>query len=222
MATTGGTLIDEWWVTNTGNLAEHVRWPYTSLNNQKNISKQVMKFERVLGIYWSKGFLCNGYLAPYHTPPLEFFKEIRGYFNFFYNVLATRFELFILLDSRKAGLLYLNTGLKWSINTLYSQTTSVNNRISELKKYLFLKLLLIKTTRGRAHALGKPSRGQRTWSNSWTAYNVNKTTRVFLHQFQKVLQNNLQEEKRNYKLLEVKKKKKSLLVKKKKLTNNWF
>ena len=71
-----------------------------------------MKFERVLGIYWSKGFLCNGYLTSYHTPPLKFFKEISGYSNYLYNVLVARFEIFTLLDSRKVSLLYLHPSLK--------------------------------------------------------------------------------------------------------------
>ena len=48
------------------------------------------------------------------------------------------------------------------INVLLSQITSVNNQISEIQKYNLIRLYLTKTYRGRAQALGKPSRGQRT------------------------------------------------------------
>lgn len=43
-----------------------------------------------------------------------------------------------------------------------SKTISINNAISELQRYNLIRLYLIKTFRGRCHALGKPSRGQRT------------------------------------------------------------
>ena len=44
----------------------------------------------------------------------------------------------------------------------FSQLTSINNTIFELIKYNLIRLFLIKTFRGRSHALGKPVRGQRT------------------------------------------------------------
>jgi ribosomal protein S13 len=54
------------------------------------------------------------------------------------------------LDQRKIFNMYL------------SQLTSINNNIFELLKYNLIRLYLIKTFRGRCHALGKPVRGQRT------------------------------------------------------------
>jgi ribosomal protein S13 len=94
---------------------------------------------------------------------------------------------------------------------MFSRLTTVNNSIFDVTRYTLLRLYLIKTTRGRAHALGKPSRGQRTWSNAWTAYNVNKTTRAFIGAYQRVLKEKTREEKINYKLV----KRKSLRKKKK-------
>jgi len=44
--------------------------------------------------------------------------------------------------------------------------SSLNYKISEVQYLNLVRLYLIKSYRGRAQALGKPSRGQRTWSNA--------------------------------------------------------
>lgn len=49
-----------------------------------------------------------------------------------------------------------------SLNLIFSKITNINGQESELKRGNLIRLYLIKTTRGRSHALGKPSRGQRT------------------------------------------------------------
>ena len=108
---------------------------------------------------------------------------------------------------------------------MFSQLTSVNNSVFDLTRYNLLRLYLIKTTRGRSHALGKPSRGQRTWSNAWTAYNVNKATRAFIGAYQKLENENKKEEKINYKIIKKKslrKQKKETVSKVKVKINNWF
>ena len=45
------------------------------------------------------------------------------------------------------------------MNSLYLQVT-------ELNKLNVVRLFLIKSFKGKAQAVGKPSRGQRTWSNA--------------------------------------------------------
>lgn len=67
-------------------------------------------------------------------------------------------------------------------------------------------MYLIKSFRGKAQAFGKPSRGQRTWSNAWTAYLANKELRIFISEVQKQLNKEKKEEKINYKLLKKKQK----------------
>jgi hypothetical protein len=62
-----------------------------------------------------------------------------------------------------------------------------------------IRLYLTKTTRGRSHALGKPSRGQRTWSNAWNAYKLGNPTRDFISSYQKILQKERKEVKRDFK-----------------------
>ena len=48
------------------------------------------------------------------------------------------------------------------LNHYYSQVSSVNNTIFDLQKLNIIRLYLIKSYRGKCHALGKPVNGQRT------------------------------------------------------------
>lgn len=106
-----------------------------------------------------------------------------------------------------------------------SQIISINSSIFDLIKYNLIRKYLIKTFQGRCHALGKPSRGQRTWSNASTSYRYNRLIRSFIRQVKK---NNVTEKKvesLNMKLTKKKIKKntpkiKMVITKKKK--NLWF
>jgi ribosomal protein S13 len=91
-----------------------------------------------------------------------------------------------------------------SLNLILSQITSINSQVYELHRVNLIRLYLIKSTRGRSHALGKPSRGQRTWSNAWNSYKLNSITRDFISSYQKVLQKNRKEVKRDYRKVEKK------------------
>jgi len=73
------------------------------------------------------------------------------------------------------------------INMFLSQLISINYGVKDLVKYNILRLYLIKSFRGRAQAMGKPSRGQRTWSNAWTAYKYNRMLRQFIIDIKKKL-----------------------------------
>ena len=48
------------------------------------------------------------------------------------------------------------------LNIIFSQVNTVNNTLFDIQKLNIIRLYLIKSYRGRAHALGKPVRGQRT------------------------------------------------------------
>jgi ribosomal protein S13 len=86
------------------------------------------------------------------------------------------------------------------LNQYYSQINSVNNIISDLERLNIIRLYLIKSYRGKCHAIGKPSNGQRTWSNGWTAYNTNYILRKFLNETRFKLKKDHITEKINYKL----------------------
>lgn len=184
-----------------------------------------MKFEHVLQIYWSKGVLMNGKLQAFHTNFNLMFSFPGGGSWPMKNLLISRFELYTLRRSPNQPLSAFGTHVTGSLNVLFSQITSVNDVIADLTRYNLLRLYLIKTTRGRSHALGKPSRGQRTWSNAWTAYNHNRVTRAFINAYQKMLNENVKEEKINYKLIKKKsfrKKKKDTVTKVVVRVSNWF
>lgn len=184
-----------------------------------------MKFEHILQIYWSKGFLTNGKLQSPQTSFKHVFDAPGGFSHSMKTLLIARFELYNAKLNPDQPLSTLSSTLPMSLNILFSQITSVNNSALELTYYNLLRLYLIKTTRGRAHALGKPSRGQRTWSNAWTAYNCNNVTRSFISTYQKLQKENEREEKINYRLIQKKsmrKKKKDAVSKVVIRANYWF
>ena len=184
-----------------------------------------MKFEHVLKIYWTKGFLFNNTLQPFSTPLINLFSQTNLLNISTHQLIVSRFEITNFVTNRKTSLHGFDSLNLEALNIFFSQFSSVNGKLRDLQKLIFIRLYLIKTVRGRSHALGKPSRGQRTWSNSWTAYNYNKVTRTFINDFQKTLDKNKLSFKINYKLPKKKQKigkKKIRLVTKTKSSNTWF
>lgn len=187
-----------------------------------------MRYENILQIYWSKGFFFGGNLFYFENKTLtDLLDYMPGFGTFFKKKYSERFELtFFLKDKKRTLVNYQNETIR-SItkptNIIFSQINSVNNQRPELYYLNIIRLYLIKTYRGRCHALGKPVRGQRTWSNSWNSYNTNKTLRTYISETTNQLRAKEKVEKINYKIIKKKytskKKKKSTRVKKKIL---WF
>jgi len=163
-----------------------------------------LKFEQVLQIYWSKGFLYSGRIVPFQSNVYSFCNEVGGLGLITKTKILKRFELNLLYNNHFSTFLEYDKDTRKLINILLSQITSVNNQISEIQKYNLIRLYLTKTYRGRAQALGKPSRGQRTWSNAWTSYYYNKTLRMFINTIQKNLNQNKKDEQINYKVVQKK------------------
>ena len=163
-----------------------------------------MKFEQVLQIYWTKGFLFGGKVLPFDTNWRRLDNQIYGFGLSNKIKLLKRFELTSLYYNPKGTFKETDKETRKSINRVFSQMTSINYQLNELNKFNIVRLFLIKTFRGKAQAFGKPSRGQRTWSNAWTSYLYNKELRVFIAQVQAKLNKNKKEEKINYKLLKKK------------------
>ena len=67
-----------------------------------------------------------------------------------------------------------------------------------------IRLYLIKSYRGKAHAIGKPVKGQRTWSNSWNSYKINKILRNFINKTKQFANKTKLNDKLNYKLVKKK------------------
>jgi ribosomal protein S13 len=154
-----------------------------------------MRFEHILQVYWSKGLFFGGKLI--HVARLDynnFFNKnlLYGLKKKFKVVLNKRLELttFSLIKSK---IFYINTYVKIfykiifkTLNTVFSQINNVNSTVSELKTLNILRKYLIKSYQGYCHVLGKPVRGQRTWSNSWNSFKCNNVIRNFITKVKKL------------------------------------
>lgn len=121
-----------------------------------------MKFEQVLQIYWSKGFLYGGRVVSFQTNFRTFCLEVGGLGLITKDKILKRFELNALYYNHSASFQDIDKEIKKSINILLSQITSVNNQVHEIHHLNLIRLYLIKSHRGKSQALGQPSRGQRT------------------------------------------------------------
>jgi len=184
-----------------------------------------MKFEQLLKIYWSRGFLYAGKSQSFNVNLIEFFNEKSGLSTTSVKKFIKRFELNYFLWKKSKTFLALDLDKRKVINMYLSQLTSINNNLIELIKYNLIRLYLIKTYRGRCHALGKPTRGQRTWSNAWTAKRCNLIIKNFISDVKKFNFIEKKVESLNLKKLKKKVKKKApkikmIFIKKKK--SLWF
>lgn len=163
-----------------------------------------MKFENILHIYWTKGLFVCSKLYYFSTPVDEIVVKTPGINKNFTKMLKSRFEFANYCSNNHFSIdkfenLYK---IKFSrtLNILLSQVLSVNNNVSYLVRLRIIYQFLLKTYVGKAHAVGKPVHGQRTWSNSWTAYKYNSTLRVFISSIKKKSQLSEKKEKINFKL----------------------
>ena len=187
-----------------------------------------MRFEHILQIYWTKGFFFGGQLFYFDQTIHELLSYAPGLDFGTKKAFKKRFELTYFFQNDQYNKLdyyqdFKQKSLLAPLNVLLSQINSVNNCLPDVHRLRIIRLYLIKTYRGRCHALGKPVRGQRTWSNSWSSYNNNKTLRNFITETKHHLAKNKREEKINYKMTKKKygtKKKKKDVIKKK--VTIWF
>lgn len=138
-----------------------------------------MKFEQLLQVYWSKGFLYGGRVRSFDISVKDLFEDLPGMSRFSKNLFIRRFELGAFYK-KEESLKITRLDFRKVINMYLSQIASINNNVKELTKFNIIRLYLIKSHRGRAQAMGKPSRGQRTWSNAWNAYRCNRILRLFI------------------------------------------
>ena len=185
-----------------------------------------MKFEHVLQIYWTKGFFFGGTLFYTNQTMSTLLYQTPGLSHKFQNLLEQRFELKCLVKTELLPSYELHSSriITKPLNIILSQVHTVNNKYRDLHRLILIRLYLIRTYRGRCHAIGKPVRGQRTWSNAWNSYNYNKILRSFLVEIKRKANKSTDVEKINYKI--VKKKypssKKSTNKENSKLKSKWF
>ena len=104
----------------------------------------------------------SGQLQNLHTSFHNLFVIPKGCSQSTKTFLINRFESYTLMRNPYQSLHFLGPITTLSLNILISKASNVNESILEVVKHNCIRLYLIKTTRGRSQALGKPSRGQRT------------------------------------------------------------
>jgi len=141
-----------------------------------------LKFEKLLQIYWLKGFLSGGEVVPFETPVLALFHEFPGLASHSFMNLARRLELSTELRENPLCTSFTDIELR-TINVYLAQLASINIPLLEYEQKAATRYYLIKSYRGRRQALGKPSRGQRTWSNANTAFRASNHIKAYIAHF---------------------------------------
>lgn len=183
-----------------------------------------MKFEQLLQVYWSKGFFFAGRMRSFNMSIDELFSELDGLRLASKLLFIKRFEFGYFKYKINKSLIQFPLDHRKVFNMYLSQMTSVNNDITELLRYNLIRLYLIRSFRGKAQALGKPSRGQRTWSNACTSYKISSALKTFVNEIRKSALMKKKPESKNRKILKKKTKTSNsgLLKKEKKKNNLWF
>jgi len=90
------------------------------------------------------------------------FKNVGGLGDSLKYSIIKRFEFnYFQLIKKKNFLSYPKEFLR-ALNIFFSQISTINNQAIEIKRLTLLRLYLIKSYKGKSHAIGKPVRGQRT------------------------------------------------------------
>ena len=164
-----------------------------------------MRFEHILQIYWTKGFFFGGQLFYFDQTINDLMRYTPGLGYGTKQIFKKRFELtyFFQNEYREKLNIYQeekNKSMLGPLNVLFSQINSVNNCLPDVHKLKIIRLYLIKSYKGRCHALGKPVRGQRTWSNGWNSFNKNKLLRNFISETKRHLAKKKKKQKINNKI----------------------
>jgi len=158
----------------------------------------------VIKIYWTKGFVFSGNILPFSINWRYWGDQVKGLGIVTKLRIIRRFELTELYYDARGTFKNTDKEARRSLNRILSQMTTVNYRIGEITRINIIRLYLIQSFRGKAQALGKPSHGQRTWSNAWTAYLYNKSLRIYITNVQKEINRNKKVERIDYKKLKKK------------------
>jgi ribosomal protein S13 len=184
-----------------------------------------MKFEQILKVYWSKGFYYNGVVFNFDTNLDFLINNCSGIGKPVKRLFIKRFEWYTIKRDRKLPLTTCKTSIPSVINKLFSKMNPFNHTIHELTRYHVIRLYLIRSFRGYAQALGKPSRGQRTWSNAWNAHYGNQLIKQFITLAKKLHAAQKRPEKIDYRRIKnyaAKTKRIHVFKKKKPKLNAWF
>jgi ribosomal protein S13 len=154
-----------------------------------------MRFEHILQIYWSKGFFFAGKLFYFDKLYYQniFKYHLFGFSSKLRRLLLKRLELTTFSFFYKNLYYLVDYSINFfkkmikTINIIFSQLNNINLSLKELKKLNIIRMYLIKSYKGYCHSIGKPVRGQRTWSNSWNSYKYNTLLRNFISKTRNII-----------------------------------
>ena len=128
-----------------------------------------MKSEKLIYLLWTRYFLIHGLFLNCLTNIFILFKSVSGLNLYFKMKVWNRLELIATKKSISIGINVLTKVEQFVVNRLLFNYSSINHSYKLILKLHAVRLFLIKNYRGKAQFLGKPSKGQRTWSNAKTA-----------------------------------------------------
>jgi ribosomal protein S13 len=143
-----------------------------------------MRFEHLLHVYWLKGFLYGGDVVPFEVPLKKLFSEFDGIADHAFRNLIQKLELSTQLKTRPLCS-NLPESKTRSINVYLARIASVNDPFTSFAQAANVRYYLVKAYRGRCQAIGKPARGQRTWSNANNAFKLTNSIRAYISKFKK-------------------------------------
>ena len=185
-----------------------------------------MKFEQFLLIYWSRYLVALGKAGSFNVYPVDFLNKQYGFKGLIVKKYLYRFELYrYFFFNREIFLSNTSFFVRYTLNIFLSRLFSINHNPYLFNKYSIIRKYMNRSRIGKSHGLGKPVRGQRTWSNANNAYLVNTLARKFVNDIKKTITVKAVPTKIDYKKIKKKQKrtKRAFFVKfKKPTTVLWF
>lgn len=148
----------------------------------------------MLKIYWSRFFLYGGGTLPFQLTLHQLFQRAPGLGSFTFERFCLRFEWvdkYVFPASMPEYPLIADRGEKFllkKVNKFLAYTISINHKLANLNDLNILRNLLVRSYRGRAYVIGKPSHGQRTRSNANSAAVHNSALRPYMKAYRQHLQ----------------------------------
>jgi len=124
----------------------------------------------------SKKFFFNNEFLNEKNPIYDNINRSWGIGNKFLSLLATRLEK-NAIDFKKISIEDLNRQQWLVVSRMFRGVLPKRGSLKRRHIANIYFLDIISSYRGWRHANGLPTRGQRTWTNSWSAYNSNTTLR---------------------------------------------
>jgi ribosomal protein S13 len=140
-----------------------------------------LKFDHLLQIYWTYKFLYGGKTYDFSLTPTTLLKNLPGLSQSIQNRYFEKYEI-NQISSPKTLIPFtkLKSDQRMAMNFFLGQLLNVNADIFEWERINSLRKFLIKSYSGRALAIGKPVRGQRTHSNAYTAKHLKSPFKSFI------------------------------------------